>query len=418
MNIIFIADVSINEVIGGAERVLWEQATRLQNRGHIVRVLTRMLPSHACHNQCIGGVQEVRYEVNRKNPILYILTTYFNSRKAYRKLLSERHIDCANFHQPFSAFGLTGYNANKNIKKIYTCHSLSHEEYISRNPKPLSVSNKFTYILNIWFRKWIEKRTLNSSTHIIVLSQYTKCKLNSIYGISSKKISIIEGGVDIKQFTPAQEKEPIRKALNIPIGQTVLFTLRNLVNRMGLETLIEAFVKVSNEIEEIHLVIGGTGILKEKLFKSVTTKGIAHRITFAGFINEEVLPNYYRMADLFVLPTKELEGFGLITIESMASGVPVVGTPIGGTKEILDRFDPSFLFEDASPEAMSKLIIEKCWIIKHTPEAWAEIGRRCRTFVEENYSWERNIDLLETLMSDGREKKNRNLPRNSQRSLR
>ena len=107
------------------------------------------------------------------------------------------------------------------------------------------------------------------------------------------------------------------------------------------------------------------------------------------------------MADLFVLPTKELEGFGLITIESMASGVPVVGTPIGGTKEILDRFDSSFLFSDASPESMAHLIAEKCRFIRDRPEAWAEIGKRCREFVEKNYSWEKNIDSLEKLMSGG-----------------
>jgi len=63
------------------------------------------------------------------------------------------------------------------------------------------------------------------------------------------------------------------------------------------------------------------------------------------------------MADLFVLPTLELEGFGLVTLEALASGVPVLGTPVGGTVEILKNLNPKLLFKDASSESRARLIV-------------------------------------------------------------
>jgi glycosyltransferase involved in cell wall biosynthesis len=105
------------------------------------------------------------------------------------------------------------------------------------------------------------------------------------------------------------------------------------------------------------------------------------------------------MADIFILPTKELEGFGLVTLEAMASGLPVLGTPVGGTKEILMDFDSNFLFKGTDPHSIAELILENYHLIKHNPQRWKEISHRCRSFVEHNYSWEKNIDSLEQLFT-------------------
>ena len=174
------------------------------------------------------------------------------------------------------------------------------------------------------------------------------------------------------------------------------------MQRMGLENLIMAIQKVIKNTPDIYLILGGEGPLKNDLVVLAQKLGVENYIRFAGFIPEEELVKYYQMADIFVLPTRELEGFGLVTLEAMACGEPVLGTPVGGTKEILGKFDPDFLFEDTSPDAMAKLILGKYRLINDNPEKWNDLSKRCRNFVEENYSWEKNIDSLEKIFYGGR----------------
>jgi glycosyltransferase involved in cell wall biosynthesis len=399
LNLLFVTDVSIGKVIGGAERVLFEQTTRLADRGHNIFVITRKLSNHDRDHEIIDGVNEWRHSYNKKNPLTFICSTWINSKRLFESLHQNIHFDCINFHQPFSAIGVINSALSIQIPKIYTCHSLSFEEYISRNGNNHRFFSKFTNFIQTRGYKKIEKNILNKSNEIIVLSKFTKEKINDIYKIKNDKIRIVPGGVDLNKFAPPINKEKIRKRLNIPNNKIILFTVRNLVQRMGLENLIIAFNHLIKQKAEINLVIGGEGILKTGLIALARSFGIEDYIHFVGFIPEEQLSSYYQMADLFVLPTKELEGFGLVTLEAMASSLPVVGTPVGGTKEIIGKFDSSFLFKGTDSDSIAELITEKYKLMKHNPQKWMEITHRCRNFVERNYSWDKNIDALEDLFT-------------------
>jgi glycosyltransferase involved in cell wall biosynthesis len=397
MNILQVSDVSISNVIGGGERVLFEQGQRLAKRGHRIVNLTRLLPEHQSAHETIGAVHEFRYSVDRRNPVTFLISTLFNAKRLFESLSNRYHFSSIHFHQPFSAFAVSRSPLARKIQKVYICHSLAFEEYQSRNRKPGGIG-AIGYGLNVIVRKKMEQQALDQSDTVCVLSDYTRSKVTKTHGISKKKIKIVPGGVDLNLFRPAVEKQRIRRQLRLPEDRLILLTVRNLVPRMGLENLIRAFDQLRRTVPDAYLVIGGTGPLHSPLAEMMGRLELSEHMTLYGFIPDELLPQYYCMADLFVLPTQELEGFGLVTVESLACGVPVVGTPIGGTKEILGSFDPEFLFDNPSLEAIAKKIIEKCKTIKENPGKWAETGRQCRTFVEENYSWERNIDALEKLM--------------------
>ena len=384
--------------MGGAERVLYEQSVGLAQRKHNIHILTRKLSNHDHYNEIIKGVKEWRYDYRHDNPAVFIKTTWLNTKRLFENLYQKYRFDCINFHQPFSTLGVNHSKISAGVPKIYTCHSLSFEEFISRNTKRADILNKILNYFQIIVRKKIEKIGLNKSDKIVTLSKFTKIKLIDIYGIPEAKIHVIPGGIDLERFHPDYDKTEIRAKLNIPENRIVLFTVRNLVQRMGLENLIKAFFyTLKTESADIHLVIGGNGPLKNELVALVRSLRIEQKVYFTGFIPEDQLPMYYQMADIFVLPSKELEGFGLVTLEAMACGLPVIGTPVGGTKEILENFDSSFLFHGTDSNSIAELILKNYRLIKHNPQRWKEISKRCRSFVELNYSWEKNLDTLEEL---------------------
>ena len=405
MNTLFVSDVSISKVIGGAERVLYEQSTRLARKGHHVHVLTRRLPEHGLDQEAIQGVHEWRYETDRQNALSFLKSTVSNGRKLFEDLQKKYPFDCINFHQPFSAYGVIQSPLSRSIKKCYTCHSLSFEEYQSRNTKPQSMAEKASFHANIQGRKRLEKKVLNASEKIITLSDFTKDKLSNTYRISSDKIIVIPGGADLARFFPVADKMRIKKRLDIPTDHMILLSVRNLVPRMGLENLLHAMKNVVSRVENVSLLIGGSGPLKENLVVLVRKLGLEDHIHFTGFIPEDDLPDYYRASDLFILPTLELEGFGLVTLESLASGVPVLGTPVGGTVEILQKFDPRYIFRSTEVEDMSDLIIETCLRFKENPVHWEKTSAHCRRFVEQNYSWGKNVDDLESVLLGNLQKK-------------
>lgn len=403
MNILFVADVSISKATSGAERVLFEQSTRLQKRGHKVHILTRRLPEHKSDQEMIQGVREWRYDIDQRNSFSFIKSTLSNCKRVFESLQTQYSFDCINFHQPFSARGVIRSPVSKKVKKIYTCHSLSFEEFQSRNPRPKNILKRLPYSFNIQARKLIEKKVLNASDRIAVLSRFTQEKLWSAYRIPSGKVVIIPGGVDLQRFSPGINRTEIRRRLNIPEEKTVLFTVRDLEPRMGLENLMYAVKQVIEVVPDIYLILGGEGPLKNNLISMSQELGVESYIRFVGFIPEEDLPDYYRMADVFILPTIELEGFGLITLEALASGVPVLGTPVGGTVEILGKLDSRYLFKDTKPDSMASSIIETGQRFRNDPQLWQDVSARCRAFVEARYSWERNVDRLEDLFRESLE---------------
>lgn len=397
MRILFVADVSIQRVIGGAERMLFEQAVRLAQRGHEIHILTRRPSGDDLSRFETQGVTERRYPADGRNSLSLLFSTLRNAPRLLESIPNASALDCIHFHQPFSAAGVLRSRLIRRIPMVYSNYSLSFEEFVSRNPIPDGSFPRMIYSLNRFVRKRIEKWVLQKCRTIVVLSRFSRQRLHDAHGIPPPKTTLIPGGVDTEKFLPASDKLAIRRRLQLPTDRVVLFTVRNLVARMGLENLLLAVSAARRRAQDLFLVLGGDGPLKNELKQLTQRENIVDKVHFAGFIHENQLPSYYQMADLFVLPTRELEGFGLVTLESMACGVPVAGTPVGGTQEILGRFDPGFMFADPSPSSMTALILDCYQKIKERPGEWKDVSLRCRRFIEENYSWKRCIDALEHL---------------------
>jgi glycosyltransferase involved in cell wall biosynthesis len=150
---------------------------------------------------------------------------------------------------------------------------------------------------------------------------------------------------------------------------------------MGLPQLIEALSLLRRRGQDFFCVIGGRGTVQSTLKRSIAEHDLLGKVRLEGFIPEEALPDYYRAADITLLPSVELEGFGLIILEAFASGCPVVGTPVGNIPALLGPITPKSLACDTTPESFAAAIEATL------QTAGQDVRIGVRAHVERNFSW-------------------------------
>lgn len=240
-------------------------------------------------------------------------------------------------------------------------------------------------------RRQIEKASLHSSGHVLTLSDAFRTQVIEGFGVPASRVQKIVGGTDIERFVPVDNRASLRQSLNLPTGRRLFFSVRRLVPRMGLDNLIEAMPAVTAHHPDVLLVIGGDGPEKTRLERLVGERGLQDHVRMVGFIPDAQLPSYFQAADLFVLPTVALEGFGLVTTEALACGVPVLGTNIGATPEILCPLEPRLIVPGTTAAALSAALrrfLEENWKSALVPE-------RLHEYVCRNYTWDRHVRQTE-----------------------
>jgi len=207
-------------------------------------------------------------------------------------------------------------------------------------------------------KRFIEQAVYRAGDRFIVLSQAFADILAREYGVSPSAIRVVPGGVDVGRFRTVGSRADARRALGWPVDRPTLVTVRRLVRAKGLERLIDAAVAVRDAIPDVALHIVGTGPLAVELADRVRERGLENTVYFGGFVAEERLADVYRAADLFVVPTVALEGFGLVVVEALACGTPVLVTPIAGLPEVVRDLDPSLILPSADAPDIARGIID------------------------------------------------------------
>ena len=386
MNLLFTASLFYPDTMGGSDRYLYEVTRRLIRQGHKVTVLTAN-PGGLPNNEIIEGISVHRYPISRVSSLRYYLSSIFNSQKAIILLVKSNSFDLLILNHILPSFG--AHLATKNIPNLYQFYAPYLLEFqdkikweIQQNPGITTVF-KVPYMKVIaFFIRRIEKYIIWKSKRILVLSEYSKNQIQELYRYE-EKAAVIPCGIDRDKFGVVSDKRAVRDKLNLPADVPILLTIRRLYHRMGLEELIIAVKKIREAVPNILLLIGGKGQLRERLQKLVDENNLGNNVRFLGYIDEDQITEYYNAADYFILPTRALEGFGLVTIEALACGTPVLGTRVGATTKILGDLDPILLFDDVSSEAFSKKII---YMIKDYPD-YSHLSEKCRDYAVSRFSW-------------------------------
>ena len=166
------------------------------------------------------------------------------------------------------------------------------------------------------------------------------------------RYEIVPNGVDLGRFTPGLE----RPREFSPGGPVVLFVGRN-EPRKGLDILLEAFGKVSRDVPGCRLMLVGSGLDSPELLRGVD-EDVRGRITATGFVSNSDLPAFYAAADLFCAPALGGESFGVILLEAMAAGTPVVASDIPGYSDVVSSAGGGILFETGNAGKLAQRLIE------------------------------------------------------------
>ncbi|MFQ5960748.1 MAG: glycosyltransferase family 4 protein, partial [Candidatus Methylomirabilales bacterium] len=395
LRVLFVSDVSPLAVRSGAERVLREQASRLAKLGHQVRVLSRSPEGGAREPVESEGVRIHHFPVDRRSLLRFVRDSILGARQAAAQALSDTDADVLQLHQPLSGVGVLSSPAATRIPSLYTFLSPAPLEYRSRRAINASLLARWAGTPGTALLWVIEGICLRRASRIHVLSEFSATQLQKLYRIPSERIVKIPGGVDTERFRPAEDRDRVRKALGLPTRTVLLFTLRNLEPRMGLDALIRAMATLRQYAPEARLLIGGTGSLRQELESLTASLGLRDQVSFLGFIPETELPLYYQAADAFVLPSRELEGFGLVTAEALACGTPVLGTRVGAIPEVLGGLGADLLFDRGDYEAIGRGIRNHLKRALADPEGYEALRRRCRDYAVSRFSWDQVARQLE-----------------------
>jgi glycosyltransferase involved in cell wall biosynthesis len=238
-------------------------------------------------------------------------------------------------------------------------------------------SGQFT-ALTVRVKLAVERSVYRRAHAVVVLSEAFKRLLVQDYGVAPWRVHVIAPGVDLEQFSP--DRAGARARLGGPPGR-VVFTARRLVPRMGLMLLLEAWAALRADGVEATLLVAGDGPQRGELEDRLAALGLSDSVRLLGEIDEDELVDRYRSADLCVLPSLSLEGFGLAAVEALACGTPVVVTDVGGLPEVVRDLDRRLVVPAADPAGLAARLAEA--LVGDVPDE-----KQCRAHAE-TFSWPR-----------------------------
>lgn len=392
LTILVVTDVFWPQRTGGISKSLLTEVEGFVDAGHEVVVVNRKTESDLPSYEERPGYDLFRYDSPPKDRIyyqLYPLYSMYRLGSVVEDLHRRYDFDVGYVHNPFQAAGLSRANADIPYANVFHAPTPQEIELDLARGK-YGWKAPFAKLANGLIER-TEGRQLEQADSIMVRSEFMHTELLDRYTeIDPSTIKRIPLCVDTDRFAFVKQPRSQRNGSELPTDRPVILTVRRLVARMGIENLIESISSVKEEHPDVLLTIGGKGYLRPELESVVRSAGLEDNVEFLGFIPEDDLPQHYGAADLFVMPTENLEGFGLSTIESLSCGTPVVGTSVGANPEVIGGLDEALLCDGASAEALSRGICQ--WLQRGSADGFR---RHCREYVESNFAAKTVVPKIE-----------------------
>jgi len=374
VKVLLVADVSAEKLLGGAERMLMRHVRALAEVYELTVLTRQPEPDARATVEVAAGVTEYRLPFSGDRGFSGMRQLIRGAKDWWQRHGDEFDVVVA--EQPFVMWALLREGCH--LPRLQVCHSFAFEEYATRHGLNSGLKHKITVAM----MKHLERRVYVSAKSFLVLSDYMRCHLGACFQVKDASVEVAPGGVDMPMLASRDEREHMRQQLGWK--GPVVVTLRNLVPRTGVDMLVQAAAMLRYEMPDLRWCVMGAGALLEPLKWLAEQLDVADRIEFTGYLAEDEVARRMQVADAFMLPTRSLEGFGLVTVEANAYGLPVVATPAGANPEVAGASSDNILADAITPEALATathMLFER-----HTDHM--ERSKRLHSHINEHFNWE------------------------------
>ncbi len=361
---------------GGTEIAAYNLAINMAKRGHEIDVFTTSIDSRDS-TEIYTNMRVHRYPTSLKiasaNPSIKLI---------YNPLNYELDIVHAHSPIPYSDLPALLYAKRKKVPLILTYQFDGQETGGSfvRNAG-VSVYNKF----------FIDR--VMEAAEVIIATTQSYANESPYLKRYSDKIVVIPNGINVDEVTTPLTREESRKRLGLPADVPIILFFGSLVQYKGPDILLKAFKRINDEFSNAELIFAGRGPMLSELSNLSKELGVEKHVTFAGFVEDDLKPLYYKASDIFCLPSTTMaESFGIVNLEAMAAGIPIVASDLGGIPDIVQDGVNGLLARPGEFESLADALRS----LMVNSEMRIKLGDTGKELVN-NYSWNEITQKTENL---------------------
>lgn len=328
-------------VVNGVVRSVSAFRHALTALGHNVFIFAQSSSDYEDTEPFIFRYPAIPLPIQAKIPAVIPISPFVN------RLLPSLKPDVIHTHHPFLLGQTAATKAEElGLPLIFTFHT-RYRQYVHYFPMPQEMVQDFLRdAVDVWMGEFMHK-----CHHIVVPSESMKEQLSQEYGLT-ERVTVIPTGVDMRPYQDA-DGSAIRAARGWG-DDPVLISIGRLAPEKNWKTLLQAFAHVLMHHPALRLVLVGDGPSLEELKNFARELGVFHRVDFTGIVPFEEIPNYLKAADLFGFASTS-ETQGLVTMEALAAGLPVVAVDAPGTRDVI-RNEHDGLLTPNDPLALAQTI--------------------------------------------------------------
>jgi len=387
-NILIVLDILER---GGATRLNQEIISTLNDMGWKVSVLSGVVQDENPPFKEFNDVSLHHYDVRGSSKFWLLIKTIFGSFIGYFKLGLDIRFSRIILNLPGSSLGIMLNPLSWGIKKIYLFHGATDLEEMSLkkydhgdiDKKTLSLTGfgRLKFLFRIRLNFLIQKFVMKMSSKVIVFSEYSKKLVIRHFGINSSKIRKVKAPLSFSLSSnriSLQKKKEILESYNVGSGNHIFLIPSRLEPRKGIHVFLEAlrYLKKKYKLKFVSILTGDVydNSYWDSLLKKCKQYKLGRLVNFADVLERCDLYELYQSVDCVIMPSIDLETLGLVTIESMFFGCPVIGFSTGGTKEILSKVDNRLLVKKVSPINLASKIM---WFMELKQSEKNKLAKKC-----------------------------------------